>query len=112
MGDLRLVRIADDPGDAGEGGQLFGSALGVAASDDETDGGIGGAKFSDGVSGLGVGGGGDGASVDDDDVGTGGRGGNGTAAVEQLALEGGAVGLRGATTELFDEESGHVRPLH
>ena len=109
---MRLVRIADDPRDAGEGGQFFWSTLGVASGDDDADGGVGGVKFSDGVAGLGVGGSGDGAGVDDDDVGSGGRGGSGAAAVEQLALEGGAVGLRGATTELFDEESGHVRPLH
>ncbi len=102
--------IADDPGDAGKGGQLFGSALGIAASDDDADMGVGGAKLADGVASLGVGGGCDGARVDDDDVSSGGRGGRRETTVEQLPLEGGTIGLRGATTELFDEKSRHRDP--
>src|ERR1700675_734069 len=98
--------IADDPCDAGESGQFFGGALGVTAGDDDTDGGVGGVKLSNGVAGLGVGGGGDGAGVEDDDVGGGGRGSGGVATVEQLALEGSAIGLRGAATRLFDKKSG------
>ncbi len=112
LGDLGLVGIADDPGDAGECGQFFGGTLGVAAGDDNADGGIGGVMLSNGVAGLGVGGGRDGAGVDDDDVG-GCRGeGGDTTAVEQLALEGRAIGLRGAATELLDEEARHLEPRH
>jgi hypothetical protein len=108
-GDFGFVGIAYDPGDTGKRGQLFGSTLGVAAGDDDADGRVGGVKLSDGVAGLGVGGSGDGAGVDDDDVGSSGRGGSGATAVEQLALEGGAIGLRGAATELFDEEAWHLK---
>ncbi len=108
LGDLRLVGIADDPRDSGKYGQFLGSALGIAAGGDNANGGIGGVKLSNGVAGLGVSGGRNGAGVDDDDVGGGGRGSRRAATIKQLALEGGAIGLRGAATELFDEESRHV----
>src|SRR5258708_26852598 len=100
LGDLGLVGIADDPCHAGECGQLFGGGLGVATGGDNADAGIGGVKLSNGVAGLGICGGGDGAGVDDDDVGGGGRGSRSTSTVKQLALEGGAIGLGGAATEL------------
>jgi hypothetical protein len=106
---LRFVGIADDPGDARKSGELFGSALGIAASDNKADGGVGGVKFANGVAGLGIGGGGDSAGIDDDDVGGSGRGGGSAAAVEQLALDGSTISLRGAATELFDEERRHLR---
>src|SRR5882762_9613691 len=112
LGDLGFVGIADDPGDTGERGQFFGSALGITAGDDDANGGVGGMKLANGVAGLGVGGGGDGAGVDDDDVGGGGRGSGSAATVEQLALQGGAVGLGGAATELFDEKSRHLELPH
>ncbi len=69
-------------------------------------------KLSNGVSGLGVGGGRDGAGVDDDDAGCGSRWGGDATTVEQLALDGGAVGLCGAATELLDEESRHLGLAH
>src|ERR1700687_167121 len=100
--------MADTRGPYGEGGQLCGSALGVTAGDDNADGGVGGVKLANGVAGLGVGGGRDGAGVDDDDVGGGGRGGGGTTTVEQLALEGGAIGLRGGGTPILGEKTRHA----
>ena len=63
IGDLRLVRIADDEGNSRENRQFFGSALGVAAGDDDARGGIGGVEFADGVARLGICGGGDGTGV-------------------------------------------------
>ena len=104
------MRIADDPGYAGKCGQLFGSALSVTTGDDDADGGVGGVEFSNGVASLGVGGGRDRAGVDDDDVGGGGRDGKGTTTVKQLALEGSAIGLSGAATELFYNEARHLKP--
>src|SRR5260370_4972018 len=38
------------------------------------------------------------------------RGGGGEATVEELGVEGGAIGVRGAATELFDEEARHLKP--
>ncbi len=102
--------IADDPGDAGESGKFFRSTLGVAACDNEADGGVGGVELSNGFAGLSIGGGSDGAGVEDDDIGGCGRGGGGAAAIQQLALEGGAIGLGGAAAELFDKESRHLEP--
>jgi hypothetical protein len=63
--------------------------------------------FADGVAGLGVGGGGYGAGVEDDDGGGCGIRRWGAAAVEELAFEGGAIGLGGAAAELLYEEGGH-----
>jgi hypothetical protein len=99
---LGFVGVADDPGDAGELGEFFGGALGVAAGDDDLGGGILGVDFADGVAGLGIGGGGDGAGVHNYDAGCARICGGGAAAVEELTLEGGAVGLGGAAAELLD----------
>jgi len=63
IGNLRFVGIADDVEDAGEGGEFFRGALGVAAGNDDSRGGIGGVEFADGIAGLGIGSGGDGAGV-------------------------------------------------
>src|SRR5258708_38335269 len=109
VGDLGLVGVADNPRDAGECGQFFGSALGITAGDDNANGGVGGVKLANGVASLSVGGGGDGAGVDHDDVGGGRRGGGGAATVEQLAFDGGAIGFGGAASELFDGERGQLR---
>jgi len=87
LGDLGLMRIADNPGDAGERGELFGGALGVAAGDDDAGGGVCGVKLSDGVAGLRVGGGGDRAGVHDNEVSGRGFGCGGATAIEQLALD-------------------------
>ena len=66
-----------------------------------------GVDFADGGAGLGVGGRGYRAGVQDDDASCDGIGCNGTAAIEKLAFEGGAVGLRSAAAELLDVEGGH-----
>jgi hypothetical protein len=107
LGDLGFVGVADDPGDAGECGELFGGALGVAAGDNDASGGICGVEFSNGAAGLGVRGGGYCASVDDDYVGAGGFGRGSEASFEELAFEGGAIGLSGAAAELFDVKGVH-----
>ena len=63
-------------------------------------------NFADSVAGLSVSGGGDGTSIQDDDVGAL-RGCRSAAAVEELAFDGGTIGLGGAAAELFDVEGGH-----
>ncbi len=66
--DLRFVRVANHQGHAGECGNFFGGALGVAAGDDDSRGGAAGVEFADGVTSLGIGGRGDRAGVEDDDI--------------------------------------------
>jgi len=105
---LRFVGIADDPGDTGENGKVFRGALGVASGNDHAGAWISGVDFADGVAGLSVGGGGDGASIENNDVRRRAIERDAAALVPQLALDSGAVGLCGATAELFDVESGHV----
>ena len=77
------------------------------ASNDHAGGGAGGVKFADGVAGLSIGCGGDRAGVQHHNVSSFGGLRRRAAAVEELALDGGAVGLGGPAAELFDEEGGH-----
>jgi len=107
VGDLGLVGIAYDVVDAGESGEFFGGALGVAAGDDYAGVGILGVDSADGVAGLGVGGGGYCAGVENDDGGVSGIFGGNIAAVPELAFQSGAIGLGGAAAELLDVEGGH-----
>ena len=65
--NLGFVGIADDEGDAGEGGEFFGCALGITAGYEDFGGRVLSVNFADGVAGLGVGGGSDGAGVYDDE---------------------------------------------
>ena len=99
-------------GDAGLCGKFFRRALGVTAGDDDAGGGVVSMKFSDGGAGLGVGSRSDGTGVEDDDIGGFGGIGQGAATFEQLALDGGAVGLGGAAAQLFDVEGGHERIVY
>ncbi len=101
--------ITDDKGDSRENREFFGGALGVAAGDDDARGGIGGVKFADGVTRLGVRGSGDGTRVQNDDVGRMGVAGEMAALFAQLALDGGSIGLRRAAAKLFDVKRGHGR---
>ena len=106
--NLRFVGIANDEGNACETSNVFRGALGVTTGDNDARGRIRRVHLADGVAGLSVGGGSDGARVENNDVGRGAIGRGGAALVAQLALDGGAVGLRGAAAKLFDVEGGHV----
>jgi len=108
LGDLWFVGIADDAGNAGETSDVLRGALGVTTSDNDARGRIGRVDLADGVAGLSVGCSSDGASIENDHVGRRAIGRGGAALVAQLALDGGAIGLRGATAKLFDIEGGHV----
>ncbi len=100
------MRIADDPFDTGKRREFFGRALGVAAGDDDSHGGILAVNRADGAPRLRVRSRSDGARVHDDNVGV--RfGGTIEAARAQLALDRGGIGLRRTTSELLDEKSGH-----
>ena len=102
------MRVTDNAADAGESGEFFWSALGVAAGDDDAGGGVCGVNFADSVASLGIGGGSDGAGVQDDDVGVL-PGCRGAATIEELAFDRSAIGLSGAAAKLFDVEGGHYR---
>lgn len=102
--------IADDPSDAGKGGELFGGSLGVTASDDEASGRVLRVDLADGVASLSIGSGSDRAGIENDDVCCGGSRSGGATAFEELALEGSAVCLGGAAAELLDEKGGHTIP--
>src|SRR5450432_3895766 len=106
MSDLVFVGIAKDRGHSGESGDLGGGSLGVAAGDEDLGGGVAGVDAADGSTGGAVGVGGDGAGVEDDELGGFGRSWL-EAAVRELVGDGGAVGLRRATTEILDVKSGH-----
>ena len=107
VGNLGFVGIADDERDTGEGRKFFGGALGVTTGDKDFGGRILRVDFANGIAGLCVGGGSDGAGVDDDELGVLRRSRGGAAAIKELAFDGGAVGLSGATAELFDVEGRH-----
>src|SRR5258708_38328273 len=106
LGDLGFVGIAHHVGYAGESGEFFGSALSVAAGDDNFGGGIGGVEFADGGAGLRVVGGGQGAGVQGDYVGGVWGVCKRAAAFEELRLDGGTVGLGGAVTQFLDGKAG------
>lgn len=108
LGNLRLVGIADDPGNAWEGGEFFRGALGIATGGDDSSGGVGGMDFADCFAGLGVRGSRNCAGVDHDEIGGGGGIGGFAAAIEELALDGSAISLRGAAAELLDEKGSHA----
>ena len=107
-GNLRLVRVADDEGDAGKRSEIFRSALSIATGGDDAGAGVGGVNLADSVAGLGVGRRSDGAGVDDDEVSGVRGGGERESEVEKLALDGGAVGVGSATAELFDVKGVHA----
>ena len=107
LGDLRFVRVPDNEGDTGESGDFFGSALGVAAGDEDARGRIGRVDFADGVAGLDIGGGSDCACVDNHDVGRGSIWSGSAALFAELALNCRAISLGGPATELFDVKGAH-----
>ena len=100
--------VADDQGNAGESGEVVRCALSVTTGDNDASGGIRRVNLTDGVASLSVGGGRDRAGVENNDVGRRAIGRDGAALIAQLALNGGAIGLRGAAAELFNVEGGHI----
>ena len=107
--DLGLVGVAYDEGDAGEGGDLFGGSLGVAAGYEDARGRIGRMDFADGVAGLGIRGGRDRTGVENYDVGHRSIGSEGATLFAELPLDGRAVSLGGTAAELFDVKSAHQK---
>ena len=104
--EVVFVRVADHSGDAGQGGDFCGSTLCVATGDDDFGERILALHAADGGAGVLIGGICNGTGVQDYEVGFTGRG-AGQAARFELAFDRGAVGLRGATSEIFDVVGAH-----
>ena len=102
-----LVRVPDDLGYAGQGGDFFGSTLSVASGDDDLSTWILTVNAADGGAGVVVGRGGDRAGVQHDQFSGGGGLGTDQAFLLELPFEGGAVGLGGAASEILNEIPGH-----
>lgn len=102
-----LVRIADDPGDAGKRGEFFGSALRIASGGDNAGTRVLTMDAADGFAGFRVGGGCDRACVEDDDVSGDVRFGDCAALSAEALANCVGVRLRGAAPEVLDEERGH-----
>jgi hypothetical protein len=103
---LVFVGVADHGGDAGQGGDFFGGALGIASGDDDSCQGILALHAADGGASVLIGGIGDGASVEYDEIGLRGGDWRQTAGFE-LMFDGGAIGLSGSASEIFDVVGGH-----
>ena len=106
-GDLRLVRIADHPGDARKSGELFWRALGIAAGYDDASRRIFRVNFADGIASLGIRRSRDRAGVYHYDVRIPRFIGRREAALEQLPFDSRAIGLRCPATKLFNVKSPH-----
>src|SRR5258708_6152932 len=108
-GDLGFVGIADDKADAWESRDFFGRALGVTTGYEDARCRIGSVNFANGVAGLRISRGGDCAGVENYDVGQRRIGRERAALFAQLAFDGRAIRLGGATAELLDKKGAHWR---
>lgn len=106
--ELMLVRVTDDERDAIERGNLLGSALGVASSDEDAGRWIGAVDATNGRAGVLVSGAGDGTCVQHDHVGIGRGGSADKSTLTELTLNCCAIGLGGSTAEIFHVVTGHM----
>ena len=106
------MRISNYPVDAWYFRQFFGCALRVAASHDDLAAGIVTMYASDRTANVLVGRSGDSAGVQDNDLGLGSGFGARKTALKHLALDGGAIGLSGATSEIFHKKRSHENSLY
>ncbi len=107
VGELVLVRVSDDEAHARQRRQFFRSALRIAAGDQNSRLGIFAVNAANGGTRVLIGGGGHRACVQDNHFGLDGSAGALHAAVEQLALDGRAIGLGRAASEVLHMISGH-----
>ena len=105
---LMLVGVTDYQTHTGQGCDLIGCPLRVAAGDYNSCVGILSLDATDGCTGVLVGSGGYGAGIKDNDGCVGDAGNAGEPLVFELAFEGGAVGLSSAASEVFYKESRHT----
>ena len=105
---LMFMRIADDHVDAGQSRDFFGRSLRVTSRDDNSRFRILASNPPDGRSGVLIGTRGDGAGIQDDDSCIFGVGGASKPTLLELAFEGCAIRLGGATAKVFYKKSGHT----
>src|SRR3954468_13351681 len=101
------MRVSDYPGNAGNGGDFGGSALRVAAGNEDLAIGIFAMDAANGSPSVMIGRGRDSTGVEDYDVSTPGILRTREPAVLELPLNGGTIGLRGAAAEILNVKSGH-----
>ena len=101
VSDFVLVGISDDQADARQSGQLFRSALGIAAGDQNLRGRVLAMDPPDGGAHVLIGRRGDRAGVQDDDFGLARRAGARQPAIQQLTLDRGAIRLGRAASEVL-----------
>jgi len=102
------VAVADDGVDFGEGGQLLGSALGVAAGDDDAGVGVVAMDAAHESAGLAVGFRGDATGIYNDNIGCGRAVGRVQAAMAQVGGNGLTVRAAGAASKVFNVIFCHV----
>ena len=102
------MAVTDDGVDFRQSGQFVGSALGVAAGDDDASGGVLAADAAEVRAGLAVGFRGDTAGIYNDDIGGRGLAGRRESVVAQVGGNGLAVGAAGAAAEVFNVIFCHV----
>ena len=107
IGQLVFVRISNHQTDAGQRRDFFRRALRVAAGDQDLRLGVLPMDAADGGTRVLIGRCGDGAGIQDDDFGLGGSAGALQSPRQQLALDGGAIGLGRAASEVLDVISCH-----
>ena len=105
--DLMLVRVPNHPADARQLSQFLGSALGVAAGNQDTAAGIFATRPADSSSHILVRFSGDGTGIQHNHFSVVSARSAAQAAAQQVALQRGSVGLRGAAAEVMHKESGH-----
>lgn len=103
-----LVRVAHYDTYAGQGGNFLGGALRIAAGDHDAGIGILAAHSTDGGARVLICGARHSACIQHDDRGVSGGGSANKSQLFELAFQSGAIGLGGATSEVFDKESSHT----
>ena len=111
FGDLRLMRIAYHPFDAGHCGQFVGRALRVAAGHQDTRGGILAMHAADGLAHVVIGRPSDRAGVEDHQIGLAALPGGFQPLGGEQRFQRRAIGLGRAAAEVLNEEFPHVSSI-
>ena len=103
-----LMGVANHEGDAGQGSDFFGGALGIASGDHDAGIGVLAAHSADGGAGVLIRGACYSACIQHDDRSASGGGSADKSLLFKLTFQSGTVGLGGAAAEVFYKESSHT----